>query len=75
MKRFQIYDNIKGFDRYTVIIGKDVYTMSRNAGSPQGACVYHGTTYDRERLEMYSIKKAFKDLPKAVQRKIEELSQ
>lgn len=75
MKKLEIYDNKgKVFDKYTVIIGSDIYTMSRNPGSPQGACVYHGTTCDRKYLERHNTKIALMDLPEPVQNRIKELS-
>lgn len=40
----EIYDNGgETFDRYTVIIGKEVYGMSHNPNSPQGFNQYSGT--------------------------------
>jgi len=39
-----VYDNgDETMDRYTVIIGNDVYTMSSNPDSPQGVNQYAGT--------------------------------
>ena len=37
------YDNGGStLDRYTIIIGKDVWIMSHNPTSPQGICLYFG---------------------------------
>jgi hypothetical protein len=75
MKKLEIYDSKgKVFDRYTVIISSDIYTMSRDPGSPQGVCMYHGTICDREYLKQHNTKISFRDLPEAVQAKIKELS-
>ena len=44
MEDIKIYDNDGiTFDRYTIIIDDDVYTMSHNALSPQGYNQYMGT--------------------------------
>jgi len=45
MKRIRIADNGgKTADRYTVLIGRDYWTMSDNADSPNGVCIYGGYT-------------------------------
>ena len=43
----RVYDNGGAtIDRFTVIIGKDVYGMSDNANMPNGFCQYIGTVQE-----------------------------
>ena len=65
----QIYDNKRNFDRYTVILGYDVYKMSNNPHLISGVNQYHGIVNKR------TIKKAgkqvnFNDLNPKVQEAI-----
>ncbi len=47
MNKIQVYDNGgKTFDRYAVVLGKDVYTMSNNPNSPQGFNQWWGEVYE-----------------------------
>ncbi|MBW2569707.1 MAG: hypothetical protein JRE47_10155 [Deltaproteobacteria bacterium] len=77
--KVEIYDSRgKGFneyDRYTIIIGKDIYTMSDNPNPPQGACIYHGTQINMDYLKSKNTKIDFADLPESVQAKINSITQ
>ena len=70
--RTEAYDN-NGitFDRYTIIIGEDVYTMSANPSHPQGFNQYCCKTSE---LHLYPTDRRvrIKDLPKEVQRAIRQ---
>lgn len=70
--RIRAYDN-RGItiDRYTIVIGKDVYIMSHNPTSPQGVCQYFGKS---DSLLLTDKEVLVRDLPTSVQLKIYDLS-
>ena len=73
--RTAVYDNNgKTIDRYTVIKGDSVYTMSDNPNFPLGVDMY---CCDISEVNMEKIKKdkkvRIKDLPKEVQKAIRGL--
>ncbi|MEA1997710.1 MAG: hypothetical protein U9N61_00080 [Euryarchaeota archaeon] len=52
MTEITILDNGgETFDRYVVVIGKDVYTMSQHPSDPQGFNQYAGKAKDFDNLE------------------------
>lgn len=72
MKNLKVLDNGgKTFDRYTVVIGWDVFTMSQNPLSPQGVNQYMGTflslTFRKEDKEI-----KWEDVPDDVKAAIQE---
>jgi hypothetical protein len=72
MNRIVVWDNGgETADRYTVQIGRDIYTMSDNPLSPQGVNMYDTTLAKNEKLcTGLDTKVRVKDLPKEVQRAI-----
>lgn len=70
----EVYDNGgKTFDRYTVIIDGDIYTMSITANMPNGVNMYLGNVLDPEiRAINPKVDKKIEltDLPKVVQEAI-----
>jgi len=61
MKNIIVFDNGgKTIDRYIIVIGKDVYTMSHNPNSPVGVNMYAGEL-DRD---VFVDTKKFKKLNK-----------
>ena len=68
----RIFDNGgKSFDRYTIIIGQDVYGMSENATSPQGFNQYLGLV-DEFEFPLEGVKEVTLDsLPDEVRRAID----
>jgi hypothetical protein len=68
--KIKIFDNFgQTFDRYTVLIDDDLYTMSYNALAPNGMNQYMGKVanfYEPEGEEEI----AFSDLPKYVKKAI-----
>ncbi len=72
MKKVMVLDNGgKTFDRYTVLIGWDAYTMSHNPLSPQGVNQYMGTflslTFQSEDKEI-----KWEEVPESVKAAIQE---
>lgn len=71
-----VYDNGgKTFDRYTVIIDWDVFTMSTNATSPQGVNQYLGSgikTVENLNLINRDLPIDYKNLPKEVKKAIQQ---
>ena len=72
-----IYDTIKvfdnggeTFDRYTVIIDKDVYTMSANPNSPQGVNLYCGSQIDVDYLEQTNTEIPTHEAPLGIKKAI-----
>jgi hypothetical protein len=69
--KVRAYDNDgRTFDRYTIIINKNVYLMSHNPTSAQGVCMYYGRS-DSLLLTDRPVK--IRDLPTGVQLKIYDL--
>ena len=66
------YDNEITFDRYTVIFNDSVYTMSHNANSPAGCCIYYGEKCNNEKETGKPIERG--DLPIGVQGQIEYIT-
>lgn len=73
--KIEIWDNEgKTYDRYTVIINNHhIYTMSHNAGSIQGACIYYGSQIDKDYLKKINIKVNFSSIPESIQETIYNL--
>lgn len=65
-----VYDNEKTFDRYTIIIGRDVYSMSENALSPQGYNQYCFTLSKKQQISNVGKRVPFNALPEAVKKAI-----
>ena len=64
MESIEIYDNGENvIDRYTVIIGNDVFTMSHNPTSPNGVNQYVGS---RNEIDINNIGKLITDIPPEV---------
>lgn len=62
-----VYDNGgKTFDRYTVILGESVFTMSENATQPDGFNQYAGEVGEIDLRNFPILKKELRDLPKPV---------
>lgn len=74
MNNVRIWDNdSKTFDRYTVQIDRDIFTMSDNPLSPQGVNLYDGTLAKNESFGMGFDKRVkLNDLPKDVQTAIRQ---
>ena len=74
-KDIQVFDNLgETFDRYTVVIGKNVYTMSHNPTSPQGFNQYAGELGKDINLDMLQKGELVKylSLPEDVQKAIQK---
>jgi len=77
--RVLVYDAGKGaLDRYTVVIGKDVYAMSSNPNSPQGVNQYVFSFDSTDVSDIskgwgkkLSLKKVPPEVKKAIRRRIE----
>ena len=67
----ELFDNGgRTFDRYTVILGEDVYTMSEHPLSPDGVNLYGGEIGDTN--EDRGARVVFDDLPAEVQEAIRQ---
>lgn len=69
--KIAVYDNDgKTFDRYTVIIGNDVYGMSHNPKHPQGFNQFCGQLFidfnESTLIEVSGRETQVQDLPRAV---------
>lgn len=65
-----VYDNGgETTDRYTVIIGKDVFTMSNNPTSPQGVNQYAGTVGSDVKIGKHLGKK-LSSIPKEIKQAV-----
>ena len=72
---FRYYDNGgQTIDRYTVVIGKDVYGMSSDPTSPQGFNQYAGNLATTPGLSVKHVGRRIKwaDLPPEVQQAIRD---
>mgnify|MGYP001558278080 FL=1 len=68
-----VYDNGgKTADRFTVLIGDDVFAMSSDANMPNGVCMYIGSASDFEDIPDRECQ-YFSRLPVRVQRQIEHI--
>jgi len=68
----KVFDNLgQRFDRYTLIIDTDAYSMSENADSAQGFNNYIGAS-DLLDFDTLGEEPLFTELPEAVQRAIVE---
>ncbi len=66
--RIDIWDDGgKSFDRYTVVIGRDVYSMSLNPRDPQGFDQYSHTQEKGVIFKGWGKKIPFEKLPDEVQ--------
>jgi hypothetical protein len=80
--KIKVYDNPETFDRYTIVIDNDVYSMSENPSDPQGFNQYNFTIDDVNKakngwmneLNYENIGKRVKltQLPKEVKKAIKE---
>lgn len=72
-RSIEIWDN-NGFtvDRYTVLIGQDLYTMSDNPSDPQGINMFSHTLEPGEvcQLSEHDTQRELEQLPEQVQRAI-----
>jgi hypothetical protein len=81
MRRAKVFEDTTGkfFDKYTIVIDKEVYSMSENALSPQGVNQYcggvelckdfaHSRGFKRVRIQNLSdeVKKAIRERIKEV---------
>lgn len=65
----EVYDTGENvIDKYTVIIGDDVYTMSKNADSPAGVSMYAG---NRNEVSISGDKLNEGEIPDGIKRQIE----
>ena len=74
-KDIKVFDNQgRTFDRYTVVIGKNVFTMSKNTTSPQGFNQYAGELGKDINLDILQKGELVKylSLPKDVQKAIQD---
>lgn len=74
MAKIVVYDNEgKSFDRYTVLYDDSVFTMSKNATSPQGVNLYCGgrDEYPKDLTHLGKIVE-LDSLPEEVKKAIDE---
>lgn len=68
-----IYDNGGlSWDRYTIVIGHDVFGMSENPKSPDGFNQYTGAVEEFPSTEILGKEKLLEELPKEVRLAIQE---
>lgn len=73
IKVYNSNERVNYLDKYTIIVEGHVYTMSNNPNSPNGVCIYHGTTCDMGIIERNNRRVGINDLPTPVQYKVKEL--
>jgi hypothetical protein len=68
----KVYDNNgRTYDRYSVIIGENIFTMSPNALSPQGVNMFARTVEeDEDDFSYLGKRKTFREIPDEVRQAI-----
>ena len=67
----RVFDNSgKTFDRYTILIGNDIYVMSHNPNSPQGLNQYQGFTQETNVLDSQPMENIPIEITRAIAKHI-----